>query len=191
MATPIWTVRETWHWDQTFPAGRDLGVEHRYVPGVGGTAGAALASPEYRKATMGAQRAAPTIASTPISSPRSSGWPARRARAGRLSEERRSRYILTTGANWRSPIGDFRAGRRQGRSRRDRQLLRRRRAPDPPDPVRDPPPQLAAGPGPRRADRRRAAGMRRPAAAELPTRTELSPCTLKMLSFCSTGFAAS
>jgi hypothetical protein len=29
-------------------------------------------------------------------------------RSGRANTERRVRYILTTGGNWRSPIGDFR-----------------------------------------------------------------------------------
>ena len=33
---------ETWYWEQVFPAGRDLVVEHRYRPGAGGTVGTAL-----------------------------------------------------------------------------------------------------------------------------------------------------
>ncbi|MBV9884173.1 MAG: DUF4424 family protein, partial [Sphingomonadaceae bacterium] len=50
---PSWTVRETWYWRQTFPAGRNLHVEHRYAPGVGGTAGVPLASHEYRDGQNG------------------------------------------------------------------------------------------------------------------------------------------
>src|SRR5688500_563524 len=30
---PNWTVKESWFWEQAFPSGRDLVVEHRYVPG--------------------------------------------------------------------------------------------------------------------------------------------------------------
>src|SRR5262249_1750668 len=31
---PAWTVKETWYWRQTFPAGRTLDVRHQYTPGV-------------------------------------------------------------------------------------------------------------------------------------------------------------
>ena len=46
---PNWTVAETWYWVQAFPAGKDLVVEHRYVPGTGGSVDAALAWPDFRK----------------------------------------------------------------------------------------------------------------------------------------------
>jgi Domain of unknown function (DUF4424) len=45
---PAWTVRETWFWEQTFPAGRDLHVQHSYVPGAGGSVGTMLASRQMR-----------------------------------------------------------------------------------------------------------------------------------------------
>ena len=40
---PVWTVRESWYWDQNFPAGRDLRVEHDYKPGTGDSVGTASA----------------------------------------------------------------------------------------------------------------------------------------------------
>jgi len=107
MATPLWTVRETWHWDQTFPAGRDLVVEHRYRPGLGGSAGSGLYSAELRQNDYERERIdrycidADFIAAAERLAGQSGGgtpW---------LSESWLS-YILTTGANWRSPIGDFR-----------------------------------------------------------------------------------
>jgi hypothetical protein len=34
---PQWTLKTTYHWPQTFPANRELVVEHRYLPSVGGS----------------------------------------------------------------------------------------------------------------------------------------------------------
>ena len=101
---PLWTVQDRFWWRQSFPAGRDLRVEHRYVPGAGGSVDTLLAS-EYVKADD----------------------PDRLAMIERycidkdfLAAAKRMRepnvvlppvwidYILTTGANWRSPIGSFR-----------------------------------------------------------------------------------
>jgi hypothetical protein len=36
---PFWTLRSTYWWRMTFPAGKDVHVSHRYRPSVGGTAG--------------------------------------------------------------------------------------------------------------------------------------------------------
>ncbi|HYD12623.1 MAG TPA: DUF4424 domain-containing protein [Allosphingosinicella sp.] len=105
---PRWTVKETWHWDQVFPAGRDLRVEHRYRPGLGGTAGVPLASRDFRNSDDGRQyqREYCTDAAFLAALDRIS------ARAEQTQRdypmESRLRYILTTGGNWRSPIGDFR-----------------------------------------------------------------------------------
>jgi hypothetical protein len=105
---PRWTVKETWHWDQVFPAGRDLRVEHRYQPGVGGTAGVPLASRAFRDSDDGRayQREYCTDAAFLAALDRMSAR-AERTRAFYPTEQR-LRYILTTGGNWRSPIGDFR-----------------------------------------------------------------------------------
>lgn len=105
---PMWTVRETWHWDQVFPAGRDLRVEHRYAPGVGGTAGVPLANREWRNSEDGRayQREFCTDAAFLAGVDRMSQRA--ESRQGEYPQERRLRYILTTGGNWRSPIGDFR-----------------------------------------------------------------------------------
>src|SRR5688572_14439808 len=105
---PMWTVRETWHWDQVFPVGRDLRVEHRYAPGVGGTAGVPLASRDFRNSDDGRAYArefctdADFLAALDRMTQR-----AERTQSGYPTESR-LRYILTTGGNWRSPIGDFR-----------------------------------------------------------------------------------
>jgi hypothetical protein len=106
-AAPRWTVKETWHWEQTFPVGRDLVVEHRYRPGVGGTVATALGSAGIRASDYGRETIArycvddDLIATVDRIARRNDGnWVP-------LAETWLS-YILTTGANWRSPIGDFR-----------------------------------------------------------------------------------
>jgi len=105
---PMWTVKETWYWDQIFPVGRDLNVEHLYRPGVGGTAGVPLATPDYRTSEDG--RRAQAEFCTDAAFLAALDRMARRAERDRARwpMEQRIRYILTTGGNWRAPIGDFR-----------------------------------------------------------------------------------
>lgn len=104
---PLWTVQDRHYWTQRFPAGRDVIVNHRYVPGVGGAVDTPVSSERYRNSE-------------------DSRWAIRRycmdaaflaaidARAGKRNHmgsglpDTRVDYLLTTGANWRSPIGDFR-----------------------------------------------------------------------------------
>ena len=39
---PNWTLKSSFYWRQTFPAGREIMVEHRYTPSVGATTGTRL-----------------------------------------------------------------------------------------------------------------------------------------------------
>ncbi len=100
---PAWTVKETWFWEQAFPAGRDLAVEHRYVPGTGGSVDAALGFPDFRSSPDGRAM----IRDYCVDSAFLAGLDRLRRRGGATPEQRIG-YILTTGGNWRSPIGDFR-----------------------------------------------------------------------------------
>jgi hypothetical protein len=103
--SPIWTVRETWYWEQVFPAGRELSVEHRYRPGAGGSLGTGLASPALGESEEGRR----TITRYCIDSAFLAAVDriVQRQGAGYVSEHNVS-YILTTGAGWASPIGEFR-----------------------------------------------------------------------------------
>lgn len=103
---PLWTVKETWYWEQVFPAGRDLNVEHSYSPGTGGSVDIALGNPDYRNSADGRaeQRRYCTDRAFFAALERIRG----RGSDGFFASERRLSYILTTGANWRSPIGRFR-----------------------------------------------------------------------------------
>jgi hypothetical protein len=103
---PLWTIRDTWHWQQVFPAGRDLIVDHRYRPGAGSSAGTPLAYPDYRRSADGRAEAALYCADAEFLAGLD-----RLVQAGGEGTELpdyRIGYILTTGANWRSPIVNFR-----------------------------------------------------------------------------------
>lgn len=106
--TPLWTVKETWHWDQVFPAGRDLIVEHRYQPGTGGSVGTDLTLPGFRQSVDGRAFAARYCTdATFLAGIDRLARLAGPDKAAALPEERVS-YILRTAANWRKPIASFR-----------------------------------------------------------------------------------
>jgi uncharacterized protein DUF4424 len=104
---PVWTLRETWYWEQVFPAGRDLVVEHSYTPGVGGTAGVPLMNQDFRNSEDGRRYQAEYCTDAAFLAALER-MRAREAQGGPYHTEQRIRYVLTTGGNWRSPIGDFR-----------------------------------------------------------------------------------
>lgn len=105
MISPVWTVRETWHRDQVFPAGREIVVEHRYRPGAGGALGTGLVSPELRQSESGradiARYCIDDAFLTALDRIAARGAP-------EYVSEQRVSYVLTTGAGWASPIGEFR-----------------------------------------------------------------------------------
>ena len=102
-----WTLKTTYYWTQTFQPGRDTVISHRYEPAVGQSVASSLSLPDYANsddgrtdratycvddAFMAALRAAPRMPDSEMAN---------------LTESR-VRYVLTTGANWARPIGDFR-----------------------------------------------------------------------------------
>lgn len=103
---PRWTVKETYHWEQVFPAGRDLNVRHAYVPGVGGSTAISLNYAGYRNSPEG--RAEQRRYCTDRAFLAGLDRIAAREGRGIVGTESRLGYVLTTGGNWRSPIGRFR-----------------------------------------------------------------------------------
>ncbi|MCA1748117.1 MAG: DUF4424 domain-containing protein [Parasphingopyxis sp.] len=106
---PLWTVRETWFWEQTFPAGEDVRIRHAYAPGAGGGFNAMLADADFRESEFGRQM----IADYCIDANVMAGIERLHREAGEgdatpIILDRAFTYILTTGGNWRSPIGEFR-----------------------------------------------------------------------------------
>jgi hypothetical protein len=102
-----WTLKTTYFWRQTFPAGREVLIEHRYKPSVGETAGTSWGSDHFpREAEYAARRRHYCVDDAFLAA-------IARERAARKAEfppftEQRIEYILSTGANWKAPIGDFR-----------------------------------------------------------------------------------
>ena len=96
---PTWTLQTTYFWEQIFPAGRELSVEHRYKPSVGQSAETSISlssvKGSYARYCPDEQFMKAVRAST-----KGKG-------AGHFTEKRIS-YILKSGANWAAPIGDFR-----------------------------------------------------------------------------------
>ncbi len=100
----MWSLRATFHWEQTFPAGKAIVVDHRYKPIVGGSfvySNAQLVE-QFGSYCLDDQSKAGAnhllkAAKTQAQGDRNSvGIPAREVS-----------YVLTSGANWRGPIGTF------------------------------------------------------------------------------------
>lgn len=109
---PLWTLKTTHYWTQVFPAGRELDVRHQYVPAAGGSSGSVFGDP-----AMGAGEDANGPATRYCTDDAfTTGARRMRARGLHLSETWVD-YILTTGANWAEPIGDFRLVVDKGSSR--------------------------------------------------------------------------
>jgi len=102
---PAWILKTTFHWEQTFPAGREVVVEHSYKPATGGSAGTIVGSASFA--------ATPEWAETRDRYCIDAAFLAAvRKRQGKAEfppfTEQRVGYILKTGGNWAGPIGDFR-----------------------------------------------------------------------------------
>ena len=103
---PTWTLKSAYHWQQTFPAGREITVDHRYSPGTGGSAGTQIGDASLMSTKWGrADVARYCVDSKLIAAVRKTMGPGVEYPP---FYEQRVGYILKTGANWAGPIGDFR-----------------------------------------------------------------------------------
>jgi hypothetical protein len=99
-----WTLKTTYYWQQTFPAGRELSIEHTYKPSVGSSAVALLALPDAAKDPLYREY----VAKYCIDRDFLASVNAAKSHSDVLPTEQRISYILTTGANWAGPIQEFR-----------------------------------------------------------------------------------
>lgn len=109
---PLWTLKTTHYWTQVFKAGKELRVDHRYTPAIGGSAGSVFGDPAGETSEIANEEATRYCTDEAF-------WKgARRMRArGQYLTETWIDYVLTTGANWAEPIGDFRLVVDKGSSR--------------------------------------------------------------------------
>lgn len=107
--SPRWTLRTTFHWQQTFPAGKETLIEHRYKPSVGGTVMTSLASPGVRGEDFVEKHKAKFCVEQDILDRLERARKAsKKEYGGAPYAEERIDYILKTGANWSGSIKDFR-----------------------------------------------------------------------------------
>ena len=110
---PRWTVKNTYHWRQTFPRG-PLTVEHTYKPIVG----ASFLTPESVGYVTKMFREEDFYKKVCIDDPTKAGIVSRlkTLRPGQgLMMQWNIDYVLTTGRNWKGPIGAFRLTLDKGR----------------------------------------------------------------------------
>ena len=95
---PTWTLKESYVWPITFPAGKPVTVTHDYTPSMGGYAGMRSTDPSDT-----ADRAKYCIDQSFLAGLAKAQGPNNLINfdEGDLS------YVLTTGANWKGPIGVF------------------------------------------------------------------------------------
>lgn len=97
-----WTLRTTYYWNQTFPAKKEIVVEHQYQPSVGASVGTIVGNPGADANEMDTYRKRYCMDREFIAAA------LRAYAAGRPLSEKRLEYILVTGGNWAGPIKDFR-----------------------------------------------------------------------------------
>ena len=111
---PNWTLKTAFHWEQIFPAQKDLVVEHRYSPFVGGNVGyLTSAMMGYFTSETASKPGDKILADYKTRYCTDSDFLAavKRQRAKKptnLIPESQLEYVLVTGANWAGPIKDFR-----------------------------------------------------------------------------------
>lgn len=106
--SPRWTLQTTYYWEQTFPAGREIAIEHRYKPSIGRSAQTMIGDPEAMKEGWFKAYVDKYCIGTELTGAAERARKAARMKYGAPFSEERISYRLATGANWARPIGRFR-----------------------------------------------------------------------------------
>lgn len=94
---PRWTVAITWHWTQTFPAGRTVKVRHEYTPAAGHRGIPASALDRLPAELPGSCPDAAFVRAARRAARSEAAW----FTVSWVS------YILETARSWKQPIGEF------------------------------------------------------------------------------------
>jgi hypothetical protein len=110
---PRWTLKTTYYWQQTFPPGQEITIQHQYKPSLGGSVGTEVGEAAYTDPQLAADQkkrladyTAKYCMDPGFTAAAKQAQAAAKAKKGILGEQRLD-YILTTGANWAGPIADF------------------------------------------------------------------------------------
>jgi hypothetical protein len=105
--SPRWTLQTTHYWDQTFPAGKEVAIEHRYKPSVGKTAQTALGDPEAMQEGWFKDYVNRYCIDQNFLAAVERARKSAKARYGAPFSEERISFLLATGTNRPDDIGDF------------------------------------------------------------------------------------
>lgn len=105
---PRWTLKTTWHWQQTFAPNAETRVEHSYTPATGASAGTSVGNRELQTEDWFADYRRKYCMDRDFINSAMRAHARAEANQGPALMEKRVAYILTTGANWAGPIRDFR-----------------------------------------------------------------------------------
>jgi hypothetical protein len=101
---PVWLLSTAYYWEQTFPAGKTVIVEHRYKPSVGATAGVSFGYEGVENEPWVKDYFTKyCIDDAFLRAYRKTKTP----EGGDTYFENRVDYILTTAGNWAGSIGNF------------------------------------------------------------------------------------
>lgn len=104
---PAWTLKSTYSWETTFPAGQTVIVEHRYKPSVGGTVAVMFMQQDSEDYHPSADAKAKycvdddLVAAVEKTGVKQEGW------VDYPYFDTWIQYIWSTGANWGGAIGEF------------------------------------------------------------------------------------
>lgn len=104
---PLWSARTTYYWKQTFPAGQDVVIEHRYKPSVGGSAQSSVGMDYESERTRAEYRERYCVDPGFLRAVRAMQRRYPAEGGGNVISEYRLGYILKTGANWSGTIRHF------------------------------------------------------------------------------------
>lgn len=103
-----WALQTTYYWQQTFHAGAETVVEHRYKPSVGATVQTMVGDSSVMKEDWFDNYRRKYCMDKSFIDAAARAARAAKMQSGSPFSEERIEYILRTGANWAGPIRDFR-----------------------------------------------------------------------------------